>query len=160
LPKIGDVRARKIQMEKKIIHNSFAFTIIELMVVVVIVGLMAAFAIPNYQKSVRKAHERDATRVGGMLHEGLQLYYAREGGFLPGIDLDLDTLNSSLGLSLNVNELEVDYDQVNADEYTLSIAWQEAGTYIFDIKVTEKRIDSANPCCIAGYTCQLLSTCS
>lgn len=146
-------------MKNKNIHNSLAFTIVELMVVVVIVGLMAAFAIPNYQKSVRKAHERDAMRVGGMLHEGLQLYYAREGGFLPGTDLDLDTLNSSLGLSLNVNELEVDYDQVSADEYTLSIAWQEAGSYIFDIQVTQKQIDSNNPCCITGYTCQLLTTC-
>lgn len=44
---------------KKISHRSGGFTLIELMIVVAIVGLLAAIAYPSYQDSVRKSRRAE-----------------------------------------------------------------------------------------------------
>ncbi|MBE9515469.1 MAG: prepilin-type N-terminal cleavage/methylation domain-containing protein [Proteobacteria bacterium] len=41
-------------------QNANGFTLIELMIVVVIIGVIAAFAIPSYQDSIRKSKRADA----------------------------------------------------------------------------------------------------
>ena len=41
--------------------NNKGFTLIELMVAVVVIGILAAIAIPNYQQFTRKAKRTDAT---------------------------------------------------------------------------------------------------
>jgi len=43
------------------IRNSLrAFTLTELIITIVIISMVAAFAIPNYQKAVRRTYERNA----------------------------------------------------------------------------------------------------
>jgi len=45
---------------KKYLKTQKAFTLIELMVVVAIIGIMASIAYPNYQDSVRRSRRADA----------------------------------------------------------------------------------------------------
>ncbi len=71
------------------------FTLMELMVVVTIVGIIAGFAIPNYAKSVERAHRKDAENNLMIIHAAQQLYAANNasaywaGGNLAAINLNL-----------------------------------------------------------------------
>lgn len=50
----------KFNQKNKTVVNSKGFTLIELMIVIAIVGFLAAIAIPSYQDQVRKAKRSEA----------------------------------------------------------------------------------------------------
>ena len=55
------------------------FTLIELLVVVLIIGILASIALPQYQKAVDKAHAMEAVVQGRALQNALLLYYQNTG---------------------------------------------------------------------------------
>ncbi len=67
---------------KKIFYRS-AFTLMELMIVVIAVGLIAAFGIPAYDKAVERSYERDGINNLSLLYSAEQAYRARYGGYWP-----------------------------------------------------------------------------
>ena len=69
------------------ISNCFpkGFTLIELLVVVLIIGLLAAIAIPQYQKVVKKSQGTEALTVIDALDKALSSYYL-ENSTYDGID--------------------------------------------------------------------------
>src|SRR5690242_16170352 len=57
------------------------FTLIELMIVVAIIGILAAVAIPQYQDYTVKAKLSKVTGVAAPIKTALALYYQEQGGF-------------------------------------------------------------------------------
>ena len=66
-----------------------AFTLIELLVVVLIIGILAAIAVPQYQKAVIKADLHKGMPLVESLYQAQQAYYLSHGAFATDID-DLD----------------------------------------------------------------------
>ncbi|MBR4355584.1 MAG: type II secretion system protein [Elusimicrobiaceae bacterium] len=65
------------------------FTLIELLVVVLIIGILASVAVPQYQRAVDKAWATEAVLQGRALQNALVLYYQSTGEFSP---TDLEVL--------------------------------------------------------------------
>ncbi len=67
-----------------------AFTLIELLVVVLIIGILAAIAVPQYQKAVAKSHYFFTHSMIKALYEAQQSYFLTHGHYTDEIkDLDI-----------------------------------------------------------------------
>jgi prepilin-type N-terminal cleavage/methylation domain-containing protein len=64
------------------------FTLIELLVVVIIIGVLAAVALPNLLGQVGKARESEAKTALGALNRSQQGYFLEKGKFYVGTALD------------------------------------------------------------------------
>ncbi len=63
------------------------FTLIELMIVVAIIGILAAVAIPSYQDYTKRAHVSEGFTLASAAKTGVSEYYSSEGTW-PGTNSD------------------------------------------------------------------------
>jgi general secretion pathway protein G len=66
-------------------HGNKGFTLVELMMVVMIVGILATLAIPSYQRSVIKAREGALRYDLATLRDVLDQYRADKGSYPPAL---------------------------------------------------------------------------
>ncbi len=67
-------------------HNKQAFTLIELLVVVLIIGILAAIAVPQYKKAVLKSRYTQAKTMGAALANAMEVYYLANGTYTPQLE--------------------------------------------------------------------------
>ena len=71
--------------------NNQAFTLIELLVVVLIIGILAAVALPQYQKAVEKSRMTEAITAVEAIARANEMYKLANGNYTRDInDLDID----------------------------------------------------------------------
>lgn len=62
------------------------FTLIELLVVVLIIGILAAIAVPQYQKAVLKSRLHTGIPIVASLYQAQQAYYLAHGEYASDVD--------------------------------------------------------------------------
>ncbi len=78
------------------------FTLTELIVVVIVLGIMAGFAIPNYTKSIDRTYRKDGTVNLTAIYAAQQIYYNNNNGnYWTGGDVNAINLNLGLGILSN-----------------------------------------------------------
>ena len=128
-------------------HNQKAFTLIELLVVVLIIGILAAVALPQYQKAVEKSRLAEALMNATIVQRNIEILMLEKGdigdnyyAYHENWDIDLnggewyDSLgyatkyfnyqfDDGSGFSIDrcTGTCEGDWDEYRAGEYTL---WQ------------------------------------
>jgi len=81
---------------KSILKDNKGFTLVELMITVLIVGILASVAIPLYQANVKRAKASEADAALGSIRTALRVYYAENGvyptaaNYIPVYNLSID----------------------------------------------------------------------
>ena len=83
------------------------FTLIELLVVVLIIGILAAVAVPQYQKAVRKARVAEAKVLLKSLVDATDIFLLENSGF-EDFPIDTESLNVDVPSDTKNWKIEVD----------------------------------------------------
>ena len=89
--------------------NSRAFTLIELLVVVLIIGILAAVAVPQYRKAVLKAHTTEVLTVLPQLKRAAVVYRLANG------EQNLEDI-SKFDIEVPENRFSTTWNYSNADD--------------------------------------------
>ena len=95
------------------------FTLIELLVVVIIVGILAAIALPNFLRQAGRARETEIINTIGTINRGQQAYHWEKRTFAQGAN-DTEIVNNKLGLKFD--NKYIDTYQIAADSSKAIIA--------------------------------------
>ena len=129
------------------ISNKHGFTIMEILVVVIIVGIIAGFAIPNYGKSVEQGYLQDAMIQLSAIRSANQLYYAKTSTYWPPTsDRYVSAINTSLSLNIIENGLAYECDPGGVVNQTFTCTATRTGG-AFTVTVDEAPLSTTNPDC-------------
>ena len=69
--------------KRRIRRRQRGFTLIELVIVVMIIGLLAAIAIPNFMRLIRRSKESSVRNNMHVIQSGIELFAVDHGGVYP-----------------------------------------------------------------------------
>jgi prepilin-type N-terminal cleavage/methylation domain-containing protein len=83
------------------------FTLIELLVVIIIIGILAAIALPSFLNQANKARESEAKTYVGSINRGQQAYYLEENAFgtISDIGIGVPTTTAFYGYATTTDAL-------------------------------------------------------
>lgn len=124
-----------------------AFTLIELMIVVVLLGIVVVFGIPNYDKSRARTVEKDAVHNLTAIALSMEAFKFRDdGGEYPNGSVLDDVGEINTTLDLGIIEQRMVYSCIGNGNFFNCTA--NPDDYIWGIRVRDT--DSGNPNCQPG----------
>ena len=112
--------------------NRQAFTLIEMTTVIIIIGILAAFAIPQYQASLQRAYEKSAVMNLRSIVAAEHIYKVENGSHWVAI-ATVNDINNTLRLKIIPDHVTYSCDISGAPndfrciaQSTGSVAWQAA----------------------------------
>ncbi len=120
------------------------FTLVELAVVIVIIGVLAAFGVPRFIKSVERSKAAEAFAYAAAVRSGQERYHAREGTYSAAV-ADLD-VKFSVPKYFTVGTVAAGTTASLQDSWTLTLtrAGASAGYGEYTITFTEDGYDKVN----------------
>ncbi len=105
------------------------FTLIEVLIVVLIVAILSAIAVPQYQKAVLKSRFSSLVPLGKALNEGNEAYYLEHGSYTDNVgNLDVTTQNNQAEVTLG-NEPQHQYVKLTrSDIHNNLVMYQKHST--------------------------------
>ncbi len=83
------------QVQDDLLVKHHGFTLIELLIVVLIIGVLVAIAVPQYQKAVLKSRFSSLMPTAQAIRDGNEMYYMTNGGYADALaKLDVTTANT------------------------------------------------------------------
>jgi len=131
-----------------------AFTLIELMIVVVVLAIIAGFGIPTFTKSQERVDERDGEYNLGTIASAMEMFRMRNAGYPdPPAALNLGDINTTLYLGIiGQNMTYVCADDDNTTTFSCTAA--EGG---WTLRVTQA--DNGIVCCSTAGLCPTIADC-
>ncbi len=123
------------------------FTLVELVIVIAILGILAAYAVPKYQGLVEEARSAEARAQLGTVRSALGIYYAKNHGVYP------DTISADLFAEGRIPTVEVTTSGGTVtSSYTVTPASLQDGTidsteitdvggWIYDVSTDKTKAD-------------------
>ena len=90
-------------------RTSKALTLIEVIAVLIIVSILVVVAIPNYQRTVEQARDKEAISCLRLIQAGEKIYRSRVGYFYPYSSAVTLPTDYNPNLNLDLNEQTWDY---------------------------------------------------
>ena len=133
------------------------FTLMELMVVLIVMGAVTGLAMPEYTRSVERAHRRDAENQLMLIHSAQEMYASRNNNAFwgPAVGatpaLKLADINQNLALNTLANGM--DYDCTGSGAAYSCTAVRNGGA-AFTITITQAAVNpGVNPICAPAAAC-------
>ena len=137
------------------------FTLIELLVVVLIIGILAAVALPQYQMAVDKARLMNYVQLASNIRKAQEAYYLANGTYADSVrDLDVDYEGSCSVPSVDTSFYyckEARLDNImgsvgNLGAHRVGIDYKPSGTNILQVSVWFEHSSNPNAITCEGVT--------
>ena len=108
-----------------------AFTLVELLIVIIIIGILATMAVPQYQKMINKARWAEAFTVLDAIRKAELYYYSMHGKFaigtaVPGYSQDYLETSAHLDAWFTYREMDI-----------ISVPDKGFEYFTYDVKVSD-----------------------
>ena len=138
-------------------NNNKAFTLIELLVVVLIIGILAAVALPQYQKAVWKARVSEVLINTKTFMDATDAYLLENDGFpTQGVNfIDYTSIDLSVPFNgISYQSKFFSYYKPGCNSYMCQMSVEKPEDYGFYIYVTKWKADNPDRDCKANTWCK------